>query len=152
MNQVKIESKSQYVTFRLSHNLIGINILDIREIVPYIKVTEVQQSQDFVLGLMNLRGQILTVLDIGVLLGFEKRKIHSQSHIIIFKHKKVGFIVDQIKDVLDMENKNIESIPANIEPGIQTYMENIISLPKEILMILNAKKILSYTQKHEETF
>jgi purine-binding chemotaxis protein CheW len=111
MNQTRLESKSKYVTFRLSNNLIGFNILDIREIVPYIKVTDVQQSQDFVLGLMNLRGQILTVLDIGVLLGLEKRTIHSESHIIIFKHKKVGFVVDQIKDVIGTEHKNMESYP-----------------------------------------
>ncbi|MBU1342305.1 MAG: chemotaxis protein CheW [Proteobacteria bacterium] len=150
MNLIKIHHKSQYVTFRLADNLIGINILDIREIVPYIKITQVQQTPAFVLGLINLRGQILTVLDIGVLLGLEKREAHSKSHIIIFKHKNVGFIVDQIGDVIGTDQKHMESIPANIDANIQKYMENIINLPDEILMILNAKKVLSYMQTKDE--
>ncbi|MCP3875159.1 MAG: purine-binding chemotaxis protein CheW [Desulfobacteraceae bacterium] len=150
MNSIRLDHKFQYVTFRLAHNLIGINILDIREIVPYIKITRIQQAQEFILGLINLRGQILTILDVGVLLGLEKRKIHSQSHIIMFKHKDVGFIVDQIGDVIGADKKNIESIPANIEPGTKKYMENIINLPEEVLMILDAKKVLLHTQTDDE--
>ncbi|MCD4719858.1 MAG: chemotaxis protein CheW [Desulfobacula sp.] len=150
MNLTRFNHKSQYITFRLADNLIGINILDIREIVPYIKITKVQQAPAFVLGLINLRGQILIVLDIGIFLGLEKRDIHPDSHIIIFKHKDVGFIVDQIGDVIGADQKYIESIPANIEPDIQKYMENIINLPQEILMILNAQKILSTTQIKDE--
>ncbi len=146
MNLIKIDHKFQYITFRLANNLIGVSILAVREIVPKFKITEVQKSPDFVLGLMNLRGQILTVFDVGVLFGFEKRQIHSDSHIIIFKHKDVGFIVDQIGDVVGVNDKNIESIPANIEPEIQKYMENIVNLPDEILMVMNAKKVLAYTQ------
>jgi len=146
MNLIKIDHKFQYITFRLANNLIGVSILTVREIVPKFKITEVQKSPDFVLGLMNLRGQILTIFDVGVLFGFEKRQIHSDSHIIIFKHKDVGFIVDQIGDVVGVNDKNIESIPANIEPEIQKYMENIVNLPDEILMVMNAKKVLAYTQ------
>ncbi len=150
MNLIKIDHKSQYITFRLANNLIGVSILAVREIVPKFKITEVQKSPDFVLGLMNLRGQILTVFDVGVLLGFEKRQIHSDSHIIIFKHMDVGFIVDQIGDVVGANDKNIEPIPANIEPEIQKYMENIVNLPDEILMVMNAKKVLASTQVQDE--
>lgn len=145
LNLTKLNHSFQYVTFRLAHNLIGVNILDIREIVPYVRITQVQQAPEFVLGLMNLRGQILTILDIGVLLGLESRRIHSDTHIFIFKHRDVGFVVDQTGDVVGADQEHIESIPANIDPGIQKFLENIINLPDEILMILNAKKILSQT-------
>jgi len=150
MNLIKIDHKSQYITFKLANNLIGVSILAIREIVPRFKITEVQKSPEFVLGLMNLRGQILTVFDIGVLLGFDKRPIHSDSCVIIFKHENVGFIVDQIGDVVSANEKNIESIPANIEPEIQKFMENIVKLPDEIVLVMNAKKVLAYTQAKDE--
>ncbi len=154
MKLSELTHQSQCVTFRLAHNLIGINILDIREIIPCKKITHVAQSQQFVSGLMNLRGQILTILDIGVLLGFEKRVIHPSSYVIVFKHKNVGFIVDKIGDVVGIEQKLIGAIPANIEQDIQEYMEYIINLPDEILMLLNAKKVLSNTllqrQNHKE--
>ncbi len=150
MKLTTFHHQSQCVTFRLAHNLIGIDILDIREIIPCKRITRIAQSPQFVLGLMNLRGQILTILDIGVLLGLEKRVIHLDSYVIIFKHKDVGFIVDKIGDVVGIEQKLIEAIPANIEPGIQEYMEHIISLPDEILMLLDAKKVLLNTLLHSQ--
>ncbi len=136
---------SRYVTFKLDDNLVGINIMDIREIVPYIKITPVAQSPEFVLGLINLRGQILVVFDIGVLLGLKKRTFGKDSHIILFKHKEVGFIVDRIGDVISTDKISSEDIPANIEPGIQEYMEKIVDFSEDILMILDAQKILSKT-------
>ncbi len=148
MSTLKLNHQSQCVTFKLAHNLIGINILDIREIVPCRAVTRIARSPEFVLGLMNLRGQILTVLDIGVLLGLEKRVIHADSFVIVFKQHPVGFIVDKIGDVIGIEHHMIEAIPANIDPGIQEYMENILTLPDEILMLLDAKKILSASILH----
>jgi len=150
MTQMKLNHKSRYITFRLADNLIGIDILDIREIVPCIKVTKVQQAPEFVLGLINLRGQILTILDIGVLVGLPKRSINPQSHFIIFKNKDAGFIVDRIGDVLEADQTHVESIPANIDTKIRLYLDNIINLPEEILMILNGKKILSSIQTHYE--
>lgn len=145
------DHKSQYVSFRLDHTLAGMNILDIREIVPYVKVAAVQQAPEFVLGLMNLRGQILTVLDIGILLGLDRRTIHPETHIVIFKHKAVGFVVDQIGDVINADQKSIESTPANIAANIQKYMDHIIHLPNGVLIILNADKVLSIPQTINET-
>ncbi|MBU1194872.1 MAG: chemotaxis protein CheW [Proteobacteria bacterium] len=136
---------SRYVTFKLADNMAGINILDIREIVPYIKITPVAKSPEFVLGLINLRGQILVVFDIGVLLGLEKRTFNKDSHIILFKHKDVGFIVDRIGDVITMDKEVSDDIPANIDSGIKEYMEKIINFSGDILVILDAGKILSKT-------
>ena len=133
----------QYITFRLARNLIGIDILDIREIVPCIRVTKVHRAPWFVMGLMNLRGQILTLLDIGVLLGMEKPGRDSGSHIIVFKHTRVGFAVDQIGDVFSIDREKLESIPVNIDPRIQQYTDTIINRPEGVMMLLNAGKILS---------
>lgn len=145
MDLSNIGDKSRYVTFKLDDNLVGINILDIREIVPYIKITQVAQSPEFVMGLINLRGQILVVFDIGVLLGLGKRTFGKDSHIILFKHKDVGFIVDKIGDVISTDKEFSEDIPANIDSGIKEYMEKIINFSGDILLILDAQKILSKT-------
>jgi purine-binding chemotaxis protein CheW len=143
MNNPRLHHQSQCVSFKLAHNLMGVNILDIREIVPCRKITPVAQAPGFVTGLMNLRGQILTVLDIGVLLGLEKRAVQAGSHVIVFKNRPVGFIVDRIGDVVGIDPQQMEAIPANIDPKIQEYMEHIIRLPDDILMLLDAAKLLS---------
>jgi len=145
MQADKFNHQSQCVTFRLDQSLMGVNILDIREIVSCRKITAIARAPEFVMGLMNLRGQILTVLDIGVLFGFEKRAVTKESFVIIFKQKNLGFIVDRIGDVVGVDPAHIESIPANIDPGIQTYMAHVINLPEELLMMLDAEKILSDT-------
>jgi len=133
----------QYITFRLARNLMGVDILDIREIVHCIRVTKVHRAPWFVMGLMNLRGQILTILDIGALLGMERPGRNSGSHVIVFKHTNVGFAVDQIGDVFDIETERIEAIPVNFAPRIQQYTDTIINLPDGVMMILNAEKIIS---------
>lgn len=135
----------RYITFKLADNLIGIDILDIREIVPRVKITKVQQASQVVQGLMNLRGQILTVLDIGVLLGFEKTRMDQDSRVIIFKHRDVGFLVDQIGDVVAIDQQQIEPVPANIDIAIKRYLDHIIHLNDQIIMALNSQKILAYT-------
>lgn len=135
----------QCISFRLDDSLIGINILDIREIVPCRRVTRISNAPRFVLGLMNLRGQILTVLDVGILLGLEKRKVRETSHVIIFKQKNVGFVVDRIGDVIGIRQADIERVPANIDPVVQEYTDHVVNLPDGILMLLNAQKLLSKT-------
>ena len=136
-------NKFQYITFRLARNLMGVNILDIREIVRFTRITKVHFAPWFVMGLMNLRGQILTILDISVLLGIEKPGRDSGSHIIVFKHANVGFAVDQIGDMFDIDTENVEAVPANIDARIQKYTDTIINLPDGVMLIINAEKIIS---------
>jgi purine-binding chemotaxis protein CheW len=133
----------QYISFRLAHTLMGIDILDIREIVPCSRITRVQLAPRFVLGLVNLRGQILTILDIRVLLGLDSPDQVSDGHVIVFKHANVGFAVDQIGDVSSIDRGKIESVPANVTPGVQAYADAVISLQEGVMVILNAHKILS---------
>ncbi|MFH2093289.1 MAG: chemotaxis protein CheW [Pseudomonadota bacterium] len=140
----KSDRTVRYVTFELADNLFGIDILTIREIVPEVQITRVQQAPEVVLGLMNLRGQILTVLDMGVLLGLDKVQTDNNSHIIIFKHRDVGFIVDQIGDVIAVGQHRIEPVPANIDAMVKTYLDHIIHLDDQIIMVLNGQKILAY--------
>ncbi|MFH2061220.1 MAG: chemotaxis protein CheW [Pseudomonadota bacterium] len=140
-----LNHNARYITFKLADNLIGIDILDIREIVPGVKITKVQQAPQVVQGLMNLRGRILTVLDIGVLLGLEKTRINKDNRVIVFKHKDVGFLVDQIGDVVAIDQQQIEPVPANIDIVIKRYLDHIIHLDDQIIMALNSQKILAYT-------
>ncbi len=141
----------QYITFRLARNLMGVDILDIREIVHFTKITKVHCAPRFVMGLMNLRGQILTILNIGVLLGIEKPGRTFGSHIIVFKHINVGFAVDQIGDMFDIDRDSVEPIPVNMDDRIQKYTDTIINLPDSIMLILNAGKILSCIRTEIQT-
>lgn len=141
---MKSNQNFQYISFNLSHTLMGIDILDIREIFPCSRITRVQLSPRFVLGLVNLRGRILTILDIRVLLGLEPPDTtHTVSHVIVFKYANVGFAVDGIGDVSSIDRGKIESVPANVTPGVQAYADAVINLQEGVMVLLNAHKILS---------
>lgn len=147
-----VQQPSRYVTFKLHDNLAGINILDIREIVPFARITPVPQAPEFIMGLINLRGQILAILDIGILLGMGKREYGAESHFIIFKHKDTGFAVDRIGDVIITDETRTGKIPENLNPQLHSYIENVIDMPEDILMVLNARKMLSASLSDLEAF
>ncbi len=134
----------QFITFRIDNNLIGINILNIREINRVLEITPVQQAPEYVRGLVNLRGQAVTVFDLGVRLGMAPREITSETQNIIFKNKDVGILVDSISDVIEARTDEIEPRPANISGIKKKFIKGVIKLDDELMIILSHKKILEY--------
>lgn len=143
MNTDRIEQYTRYITFSLQDILFGINILDISEIVPLTRITRVQQAPDVVRGLANLRGQVLTILDIGILMGLSNGPVGKDSHIVVFKHRSIGFIVDRIGDLITLEKGQTESVPANVGSDLKRYLDHVVHLNDQLVMIVQAKKILS---------
>ena len=75
----------QFITFYLGEDLFGLDILLVREINRHLELTRVDRTPEFVRGLMNLRGQIVTVLDLGIRLGIGARAIERESSCIVLK-------------------------------------------------------------------
>lgn len=139
--------KKQYITFRIADFMLGIDILMVREINRMLDITEAPQTPDYVVGLINLRGQTITVFDLGVRLGMNPSIITSESHNIIFKHETVGLLVDQIGDVITVNTDDINPPPANTGDIEAEYIEGVVELDKNLLMILSAEKILAIEDK-----
>ncbi len=139
----------QFVTFRIENNLIGINILHVREINRVLDMTPVQHSPAYVRGLVNLRGQTVTVFDLGVRLNLPSREITIDSHNIILKHDTVGLLVDSIGDVVDTHDEGIEPPPANMGGIDEELIEGVVKLEDELLVILSAEKILAYKANNQ---
>ncbi len=85
----------QYVSFRIGEHLFGINILTVREIIRNVDFTPVERAPEYVRGLLNLRGQIITVLDLGPSLGMPLREIGRDSRCVIIKTE------DEVASVLE---------------------------------------------------
>jgi len=152
MNSDDTEEKrnKQFVAFRIDDYLMGIDILKVREVNLLLDITAVQDSSDFVRGLINLRGQIVTVLDLGVTLGRSKRKITEKSHNIILKTDDVGILVDSIGEVIEVSRDEIEMPPANMDSVSLKYIESVIKLETELMMIVSPEKVLEKYKKPDE--
>ena len=141
---------SQYITFNIMEHLIGINIKDVREINRILDITPVQHAPDYVKGLINLRGNTVTVFDLAVRLGFDHREITDESHNIILKNDDVGLIVDNIGDVVEAADDDIELPPANLKGIRAKFLQGVKKLDADLLVILSAQKIIEYDVAYKE--
>ena len=156
----------QFASFHVNNNLFGIDIRLIREINRNVDITVVDSAPDFVRGLLNLRGQIVTVIDIGVRMGLrEKKDIQDNCRCIVLKTSEelsskraedasiedtsrdlVALYVDDIGDMVTIEEKEVEAPPANIGEIEGKFISGIAKLENELLIILKAGELL----KNEE--
>ena len=132
----------QFVTFRIDGHLLGLDVLLVREINRVLDITPVPRAPEFVRGLINLRGQIVTVFDLGVRLGLEPRSIDEETHNVILKRDAVGLLVDAIGDVAQSEAEEIEPPPANVGGIGAEFMEGVVKLENELLVVLSADRLL----------
>jgi len=143
----------RYCTFNVDERLYGVDILDVNEVNVITEFTPIFHAPATVKGYMNIRGQIYLVLDLRVLLGFEPSE--KCENIVIFKSsvgEPFGVLVDRVSDVLEIKASNIENRrqknTATIEEGDRRleggdFVEGVCSLEREILLILDAKKLLT---------
>ncbi|MBF0527874.1 MAG: chemotaxis protein CheW [Deltaproteobacteria bacterium] len=136
----------QFVTFRIEGHLMGIDVRHVREVNRSLDVTPVPLSPDYVLGLVNLRGQILTIFDLRVRLGLESRAIDAETHNIVLKLDDVGLLVDAISEVIMVDENEIEPPPANIGDIEAYFINGVVKLEQELLIFLSARKLINYRQ------
>jgi len=131
-------------TFYVGDALCGIDILKIQEINKQIEVTNVPQAPDYVTGVMNLRGRIITIIDLGKKLGLSPTKLSKDNRNIIVdsKDEQIGLLVDKINDVLIADSSRIETAPANLG-GVQgIYFSGVLKTDTSLIGMLNIEEVL----------
>ena len=142
-------------TFYIGDACCGIDILRVQEINKLTEVTCVPLAPDYVKGILNLRGQIITLIDVGKRLGLPSSlgsphpsaavadKAKKQRNIIVyFENESIGLLVDSIGDVLRAENENIEKPPANVVGIHWKFFEGVLKTEKQLISILNLAEVL----------
>ncbi len=116
-SDTSLEKEGKYLTFALAHEEYGLEILKVREIIGYIDVTAVPQTPHYVKGVVNLRGQVIPVLDLRARFGMETTDVTEQTCIIVVEINQdnrkfsTGIVVDRVQEVLDIAGQNIEEPP-----------------------------------------
>lgn len=134
----------QFVTFRIEGDLLGIDVLRAREINRVLDITPVPKAPAYVRGLVNLRGQTLTVFDLGIRLGLPPREITEESHNVVLKHHPVGLLVDSIGNIVQCDELDVEQCQANADCLGGKFIEGVLKLEDELLIILHTEKLLEY--------
>jgi purine-binding chemotaxis protein CheW len=137
-DRAKTESKRivELATFYVGDALCGMDILKVQEINKLMQMTKVPQAPDYVVGILNLRGQIVTIIDLGLKLGLRNIIVNSAG-------AHVGLLVRKISDVVSADMERSELAPANMR-GIQgEYFTGVYKTDTNLIGILNVDKVLS---------
>jgi len=135
-------------TFYVGDARCGMDILKVQEINKFTDVTKVPQAPEYVVGILNLRGQIVTVIDLGKKIGLSSTTITdlSRNIIVTSQNEYVGLLVDSIGDVVVAGMEKIEKPPANIG-GIQgNFFEGVFMTENDLIGILDVEEMLKESE------
>lgn len=143
---------TEYVIFKLNGEHYGIDIKNVENIEKLIPITRVPYTENFVEGVVNLRGVIIPVVDLRRRFGLETRVLDDESRIIIvnISELKVGMIVDSSSEVLKLEREDIDAAPSIRGNTGTDYIREIGKNEGRIIMLIDLHKVLGIEENPEE--
>lgn len=152
MESKEILEVAQYLTFTLSDEVFAFDISKVREVLEYGKITKVPQTPAMMKGVINLRGNVVPVIDMRIKFDLVESERTVNTVIIIFEIEldgestMLGALVDSVKEVLDLDSEHIEP-PPGIGTLLQTeFIQGMGKRDDEFIIILDIEKIFSSTE------
>jgi purine-binding chemotaxis protein CheW len=163
MNTGNKSDYRQFVSFTVGSSLYGFDILLVKEITPALGITPVPLMTSDVRGIVNIRGQVVLVLDISAILDENPRQPQKENQIIVLKtsremamlsdftldfdpedlgKKPTGFLVDSIGEIITVQSGRLEGTPSHLGKYHTPYIKGVVRLD-EPLIVLNAGKIIA---------
>ena len=135
----------QMSCFFVGSALCGIDINVIQEMNKQMEMTKVPQAPSYVLGIMNLRGRIVTIIDLGRKLGLSPSKTTETSRIIIVnsRDENIGLLVDRVTDVVTAKWEDVEPTPSNIKGVKGKYFQGVLKSSKDLIAVLDVEEVLA---------
>ena len=135
-------TQRQFCTFAIDELFFGVEIARVQEIVPYQPMTRVPLAPTMVRGLINLRGQIVTAIDLRRRLGLGERPDGRLPMNVIVRDDEgaISLLVDEIGDVLDVEEDAFERPPETLRGPARELIQGAYKLPDRLLLVLNLEK------------
>ena len=148
-NKALLDKEGKYLTFALANEEYGLEILKVREIFGYMDITAVPQTPHYVKGVINLRGQVIPVIDLRAKFGMDTTDVTEETCIIVVEitqdNRKfnTGIVVDHVSEVLDIAGEDIEETP---QFGASVNTDFILGMGKigeSVKILLDIDEVLS---------
>jgi len=135
----------QCVTFRLDFEIYGINVMSVQEVLRVTEVAPVPGAPNYVIGIINLRGNVVTVIDTRMRFGLPTKEMDDSTRIVIIEaeNQTVGIVVDSVSEVVDVYANEIETAPNVGNDETARYIEGVVSRNDELLILVDLNKLLS---------
>jgi len=128
----------QYCTFEVEGLFLGIDVLHVQEVMRTRDLAPVPRAHPAVKGLLNLRGQIVTAIELRRRLDLPERSADQQPMLVVARTEAgvVAFLVDAIGDVIDVDPERFEPAPASLRAGVRELIAGVHKLPKRLLHVM----------------
>jgi purine-binding chemotaxis protein CheW len=136
---------TQWVTFYLADEKYGVPVAQVREVLRYTEITPVPGAPDYVLGIINLRGNVVTVLDTRKRFALPPVEVDDSTRVVIIEVEEqvVGILVDQVSEVMRLNTGEIETAPNVGNDESSKYIQGVASRDGNLLILVDLHKLLS---------
>jgi purine-binding chemotaxis protein CheW len=139
-------AENQYVVFKLNKEEFGIDIMNVKEIIPYEESTQIPNSPDFMEGVINYRGNVIPIINLNKRFKLASKETTGDTRIIVIslKGKEIGFIVDEASQTLRLEEDQIDPTPDIISDIDRRYIVGVGKIDESrLLILLDLEKVLT---------
>lgn len=150
--QARSEPVSRWVTFRLENETYGIDVMQIREVLRSPEISPVPGAPSYVLGIINLRGNVVAIIDTRSRFGLSSlAEIDDASRVLILEAGDyvVGFLVDSVREVAELRNDQIETAPDTGSGVASRFITGLYNRKDGLLILVDAAKLLSDSELAE---
>lgn len=141
----ELAQTGQFSTFYVAELFFGVDVLCVQELLRVQQMTRVPQAPDVIEGLINLRGQIVTAIDMRRRLGLPPRggNLTPMNMVVRTDDGAVSLLVDEIGDVLDVDEGTYERPPENLDPAARELIRGVYKLKDRLLLVLDTERTVN---------
>lgn len=138
----------QWVTFCLDSEVYGINVMQVQEVLRYTEIAPVPGAPEYVLGIINLRGSVVTVIDTRLRFGLQTAEITDNTRIVIIESDSqvVGILVDAVAEVVYLRQSEIETAPNIGNEDKAQFIQGVCHKDNTLLILVDLEKLMSESE------
>jgi purine-binding chemotaxis protein CheW len=135
----------QWVTYKLGEETYGINVMQVQEVLRHTEIAPVPGAPDYVLGIINLRGNVVTVIDTRSRFGLPSSDISDNTRIVIIESddQVVGILVDSVAEVVYLRSSEIDSAPNVGTEESAKFIQGVSNRDGQLLILVDLNKLLN---------
>jgi chemotaxis signal transduction protein len=144
LKELKEEDSIQLVGFKLGDEEYAIDVLKIQEIIRLMEITSVPRMEPYILGVINLRGKVIPVVDLRVRFDLERSDFDKKTRIVVVKFEKedIGFVVDEVTEVIRIDKSIVEPTPPLVGAVGQEYILGICKYQDRLIILLDIDRVV----------
>ncbi len=144
-NDASNDEVLQWVTFQLEEETYGINVMQVREVLRYTEIAPVPGAPDYVLGIINLRGNVVTVIDTRSRFGLIEGELTDNTRIIVIESERqvIGILVDSVAEVVYLRSSEIDTTPSVGTDESTKFIQGVSNRDGNLLILVDLNKLLT---------